>query len=58
MKIKMKQDADHRISSAVTQSFKADRQYSVPKATGEVLIKQRKVAEAVTANEPSSEKET
>ncbi|QEW26736.1 hypothetical protein [Roseovarius indicus] len=56
MKIKMNSDAHHRISSAVTQSFKAGQTYSVPKATGNALIK-RKVAEMATAKEPSSEKE-
>lgn len=56
MKIMMKSDAHHRISSAVTQSFKAGKEYSVPKATGEALIK-REVAEAAAAKEPSSEKE-
>lgn len=55
MKIKMNSDANHRISSAVSQSFGAGREYSVPKATGEALIK-RKVAVPVTAKEPSSEK--
>ena len=56
MKIRMNSDANVRISSAVTQSFKAGKEYSVPKATGEALIK-REVAEAAAAKEPSSEKE-
>lgn len=57
MKIKMKGDAHHRISSAVTQSFRAGRQYSVPRATGDALIK-RGVAEAVTKDTKPLEKET
>ncbi|ETX26601.1 hypothetical protein [Roseivivax isoporae] len=46
MKIKMKCDAHHRISSSTSQHFRAGREYSVPKATGEALIT-RQVAEAV-----------
>ncbi|MEQ8292486.1 MAG: hypothetical protein RIA08_09785 [Roseovarius sp.] len=56
MKVRMKKDANHRISSAITQSFKADREYSVPKATGNALVK-RDVAETVVEQKPSSEKE-
>ncbi|MEQ9241240.1 hypothetical protein [Roseovarius indicus] len=52
----MKKDADHRISSAVTQSFKAEHDYSVPKATGNALIK-RDVAEDAAKTNPSGDKE-
>lgn len=56
MKIKMTCDASHRISSALSQSFKAGRRYSVPQETGEALIK-RGVADAVQTKRPKSEKE-
>lgn len=58
MKIKMKCDAHHRISSAVSQSYRAGREYLVPKAIGDALIK-RDVAEAVNdSKKPSGEKES
>ena len=53
MKIKMKDDAHHRISSAVTQSFAAGREYSVPKATGDALIKRGVAALAAKETQPS-----
>ena len=55
MKIKMSSDADHRISSAVTQSFKADRTYPVRQETAEALVA-RGVAEVI-GKKPSTEKE-
>lgn len=53
MKIRVLEDAHHRIDGARSQSFRAKGGkdgkgiYEVPKATGDALIK-RKVAEAIT----------
>lgn len=58
MKIKMKVDADHRISSAKSQAFKAGRSYDVPASTANALI-DRGVADAAVASsdKPSKTKE-
>jgi hypothetical protein len=48
MKIKMKKDADYRVSPSRTQAYKAGRKYeNVAKATAEALIA-RGSAEPVT----------
>lgn len=46
MKIRMLCDADHRVSSALSQAFRAEAEVSVPKATAAALIA-RGVAEEV-----------
>lgn len=55
MKIKIKQDAHHRISSAKSQWFKAGSEVSVPQATAEALV-ERGVAEVIGDKKPSSAK--
>lgn len=39
MKIRMLKDADHRVRPAVWQAFRAGKIYSVPRQTGEALIR-------------------
>lgn len=39
MKVKMLKDYDHRLKPAVIQCFRAGREYSVPKSTGNAMIK-------------------
>lgn len=56
MKIKMKADVHHRISSGRSQHFKAGTQVSVPEATAEALV-ERGVAELIGGKKPSTEKE-
>lgn len=56
MKIRILQDADHRISSALSQSFKAGSEVSVPRATAEVLVA-RGVAEVIGGKKPAPAKE-
>lgn len=56
MKIKMIEDAHHRISSAVTQHYKAGQTYAVPQAIGDALVA-REVAEVIGGKKPSTEKE-
>jgi len=46
MKIRILDDAHHRISSGLSQSFSADSEVNVPKATAKKLIADGK-AEAV-----------
>jgi len=55
MKIKIKQDAHHRISSAKSQSFKAGSEVSVPQATADALV-ERGVAEVIGDKKSSSVK--
>ena len=55
MKIKIKRDAHHRISSSTSQSFKAGSEVSVPQATAEALVEQG-VAEVIGDKKPSSAK--
>ena len=55
MKIKIKRDAHHRISSSKSQSFTAGSEVSVPQATAEALV-ERGVAEVIGDKEPSSAK--
>jgi len=56
MKIKLKQDAHHRISSSKSQSFKAGSEASVPQATADALVA-RGVAEVIGGKKPSTQKE-
>ncbi|WP_417701946.1 hypothetical protein [Pseudophaeobacter sp.] len=49
MKIKILNDAHHRINSGSSQSFRAGSEVDVPKATADALIEAGK-AEAVTAS--------
>nr|WP_296429714.1 hypothetical protein [Roseovarius sp. BRH_c41] len=56
MKIRVIQDAHHRISSGLSQSFKAGTEVSVPQATAEVLVA-RGVAEVIGGKKPSNAKE-
>lgn len=46
MKIRMLCDADHRVSSGVSQAYRATAVYSLPRATAEALIA-RGVAEEI-----------
>jgi hypothetical protein len=46
MKIRILRDAHHRISSGLSQSFKAESEPNVPKATANALIR-RGVAKAI-----------
>lgn len=56
MKIKVLQDAHHRITSGVSQSFRAGTEVSVPQATAEALVA-RGVAEVIGGKKPSTAKE-
>lgn len=56
MKIKVTSDAHHSITSGLSQSFAAGRQYNVPKATAMALI-DRDVAEQIGGTKPAIEKE-
>lgn len=56
MKIRIIRDAHHRISSGLSQAFKAGSEVSVPQATAEALV-ERGVAEVIGGNTPSTEKE-
>lgn len=56
MKIKINQDAHHRISSGKSQSFRSGTEVSVPRATAEALVA-RGVAEVIGGKKPSTEKE-
>lgn len=53
MKVRITQDAHHRVSSAVSQAFRAQTEANVPRATAAALIA-RGVAEAITEAKPSS----
>ena len=55
MKIKIKRDAHHRISSSKSQSFKAGSEVSAPQATAEALVEQG-MAEVICDKKPSSAK--
>ncbi|MGQ3486118.1 hypothetical protein [Roseovarius pacificus] len=56
MKIRIKADAHHRISSGRSQSFHAGTEVSVPKATADALVA-RGVAEVIGGEKPSTEEE-
>ena len=52
MKVKMKRDAHHRISAALSQHYRDGGEYTVPKAIGQALIEQG-AAEPVPAKSTS-----
>lgn len=56
MKIRINQDAHHRISSGKSQWFRAGTTVSVPQATADAL-EARGVAEVIGGKKPSSTKE-
>jgi len=56
MKIKMKVDAHHRISSGVSQAYLAGREYQVPQGIGDALVN-RGVAEAIGGKKSSTSKD-
>ncbi|PZX19818.1 hypothetical protein LX81_00281 [Palleronia aestuarii] len=55
MKIIMKKDDYHRISSALSQSFKAGEEYDLPQGTANALIERGSAAAA--SKNTSSEKD-
>lgn len=56
MKIKIIQDAHHRISSAKSQSFTAGSEVSVPQETADALVA-RGVAEVIGVKKPLIQEE-